>query len=330
MRRLEILLTGRSQALGELALELERHGHLLRRLGSPQALADATGPQPDLLIDDGSLNDPAAIAPGCARLELRIALVAQAAPGLPRVRLFHRYGTQLIEQADLPPEASGNGQEVRGSAVAWLVASTARLVSGFSRSAGFFQQLAHLEEPAEPLLGLERLDSLAFEHRHNPQPTPALLREMQVPIAQRLDHSLLAFAQRPALNIQGVDYSYQTLHRLSRNLQRQMLRHLPPAPDRPPVVGLCLAKSAALYAAILAALGCGAVYLPLDPEHPAQRRSGAATSSTTPVPPCCCTTAARTWPTSSWRSSMCAPCCTTTPRTPARCCTRRRPPRRPA
>ena len=272
MRRLEILLKGRSQALGELALELERHGHLLRRLGSPQALADATGPQPDLLIDDGSLNDPAAIAPGCARLELRIALIAQAAPGLPRVRLFHRYGTQLIERADLPPEASGNGQAVRGSAVARLVASTARLVSGFSRSAGFFQQLAHLEEPAEPLLGLERLDSLAFEHRHNPQPTPALLREMQVPIAQRIDHSLLAFAQRPALNIQGVDYSYQTLHRLSRNLQRQMLRHLPPAPDRPPVIGLCLAKSAALYAAILATLGCGAVYLPLDPEHPAQRR----------------------------------------------------------
>ncbi|BBN52011.1 hypothetical protein TRE132_01360 [Pseudomonas chlororaphis subsp. aurantiaca] len=93
-----------------------------------------------------------------------------------------------------------------------------------------------------------------------------------MPIAQRIDQSLLAFAQRPALNIQGIDYSYQTLHRLSRHLQRQMLRHLPANPGQPPVIGLCLPKSAVLYAAILATLGCGAVYLPLDPEHPAQRR----------------------------------------------------------
>ncbi|MGY1451049.1 non-ribosomal peptide synthetase [Pseudomonas chlororaphis] len=272
MRRLNIVLTGRSQALNELAMELERHGHLVRWLDSPQAIANAEGLRPHLLIDDGSLSDSPPLAADTTRLELRIALIAQAAPGLPQVRLFHRHDARLIEQASLPPEASGNGQALRGSAVARLVASTARLVSGFSRDAAFFQQLAALDEPSEPLLGLERLDSLAFEHRHNPQPAPTLLREMQVPIAQRLDQSLLAFAQRPALNIQGIDYSYQSLHRLSRNLQRQMLRHLPPASGQPPVIGLCLPKSAVLYAAILATFGCGAVYLPLDPEHPAQRR----------------------------------------------------------
>lgn len=46
MRRLDIVLTGRSQALNELAMELERHGHLLRRLDSPQAIANAKGLRP--------------------------------------------------------------------------------------------------------------------------------------------------------------------------------------------------------------------------------------------------------------------------------------------
>lgn len=57
MRRLDIVLTGRSQALNELAMELERHGHLVRWLDSPQAIANAEGLRPHLLIDDGSLRD---------------------------------------------------------------------------------------------------------------------------------------------------------------------------------------------------------------------------------------------------------------------------------
>ncbi|MBS7676829.1 AMP-binding protein, partial [Vibrio cholerae] len=32
-------------------------------------------------------------------------------------------------------------------------------------------------------------------------------------------------------------------------------------------------KGTALYAAILAVIGCGAVYLPLDPNHPVERRA---------------------------------------------------------
>lgn len=137
MRRLDIVLTGRSQALNELAMELERHGHLVRQLDSPQAIANAEGLRPHLLIDDGSLGDSPILAADTARLELRIALIAQAAPGLPQVRLFHRHDARLIEQASLPPEASGNGQALLGSAVARLVASTARLVSGFSAARHF-------------------------------------------------------------------------------------------------------------------------------------------------------------------------------------------------
>ncbi|WP_164574600.1 AMP-binding protein, partial [Pseudomonas viridiflava] len=40
----------------------------------------------------------------------------------------------------------------------------------------------------------------------------------------------------------------------------------------PPVIGICLHKCAALYAGVLAILGCGAVYLPLDPALPLQRQ----------------------------------------------------------
>lgn len=43
-------------------------------------------------------------------------------------------------------------------------------------------------------------------------------------------------------------------------------------PGQAPVVGICLDKSAGLYASILATLGCGAVYLPLEPGHPLPRQ----------------------------------------------------------
>ena len=52
MRRLDILLTGKSQALTDLALELEQHGHSLARLANLEALPPGTF---DLLIDDASL-----------------------------------------------------------------------------------------------------------------------------------------------------------------------------------------------------------------------------------------------------------------------------------
>ncbi|MEG0637226.1 MAG: AMP-binding protein, partial [Pseudomonas sp.] len=54
---------------------------------------------------------------------------------------------------------------------------------------------------------------------------------------------------------------------------QQLDRLLPARRDgqAPPVIALCLPKSLALYASLLAVLGSGAVYLPLDPSHPAER-----------------------------------------------------------
>lgn len=282
MRRLDIVLTGRSLALAELAVELEKHGHGLCHVHTLDALPRVGQRQPDLLIDDGSLGDPHVFscAPAStARLELRIALEPRTDQLLPNIELFCHYastaGQQLIGYERLPTETSGNGQTLRARAVAALVDATARMASGFSRSADFFDGLSTLE-PARlrGLLGLESLDALAFEHQHNQCAVPALLHEAETPVLERIGQRMADFAQRPALSIQGTQSRYQDLLALSLTLQQQILERLRNrnVSNPPPVIGICLPKSAALYAGILATLGCGAVYLPLDPEHPAQRR----------------------------------------------------------
>jgi len=282
MRRLDIVLTGRSQALSELVQELERHGHGIRHLNSPQALAGLGESPMDLLIDDGSLNDSALFSSatsGIARLELRMAMERRALPSLPDIELFHRYGSttaqRLIGYEKLPSGTTGNGQALRTQAVGALVDATAWMVSAFSRNADFFESLAPIEPASVPaLLGLQALEPLAFEHCHNPHPDMALLHAAQTPVLERIERSLIDCAERPALSIGDSESSYRTLHALSLTIQRRLLDRLKDRPpsNRPLVIGICLPKSAALYAGILATLGCGAVYLPLDPEHPAPRR----------------------------------------------------------
>ncbi|WP_164553066.1 AMP-binding protein, partial [Pseudomonas viridiflava] len=69
-------------------------------------------------------------------------------------------------------------------------------------------------------------------------------------------------------------YSYRELAMHSAAIQRHLLPLIAQAgnTDMPPVIGICLPKCAALYAGVLAILGCGAVYLPLDPALPLQRQ----------------------------------------------------------
>lgn len=281
MKRLEIVLVGQSPALTELANELEQYGHGLRHLRSSPALAEpGERVVADLVIDDGSLRDTHVLAmtTDIPRLELRMTLERHSEHALARIELFHWQagpgGRRLIAHTRLP--AAGNGQALRNQAIAEGVEVTAWMVSGLSRSPDFFDSLPALEPSASlhRQQGLEHLEPLAFEHRHNPCSVPALLTAAQRPVLERISQGFKDFAQRPALHLQGAHLSYQALHGLSLNIQRHILQRLPErahgAP--PPVIGLCLPKSAALYAALLATLGVGAVYLPLDPEHPAQRR----------------------------------------------------------
>ncbi|CAI8837369.1 Amino acid adenylation enzyme/thioester reductase family protein [Pseudomonas sp. IT-P44] len=267
MRRLDILLIGQSQALTDLALELEQHGHSLMRLeavGQP-----AAGPF-DLLIDDTSL--PYEDFGATSRLTLQLGIGEPTTSGLVTLDLLCLHGSTLLTRVPIADEPSGNGQALRVRAVAELVDHVALLVSRFSRDADYFL----LAEPATPvhferLESLRFLEHLAFVHRLNSTADPRLLQLAQVPMIERLEQRFMQSAERPALNLAGTSLSYRQLHAHSRAIQQRlqpMLEQL----DGPWVIGICLPKCSALYAGILAILGSGAVYLPLEPSHPLQRQ----------------------------------------------------------
>ncbi|EJM87805.1 non-ribosomal peptide synthetase [Pseudomonas sp. GM60] len=267
MRRLDIMLIGQSQALTDLALELEQHGHSLMRLeavGQP-----AAGPF-DLLIDDTSL--PFEDFDATSRLTLQLGIGEPQTSGLVTLDLLCLHGSTLLTRVPIADEPSGNGQALRVRAVAELVDHVALLVSRFSRDADYFL----LAEPATPvhferLESLRFLERLAFVHRLNSTADPRLLQLAQVPMIERLEQRFTQSAERPALNLAGTSVSYRQLHAHSRVIQQRlqpMLEQL----DGPWVIGICLPKCSALYAGILAILGSGAVYLPLEPSHPLQRQ----------------------------------------------------------
>ncbi|MHC8323005.1 amino acid adenylation domain-containing protein [Pseudomonas sp. GB2N2] len=267
MRRLDILLIGQSQALSELARELEQHGHSLTRLSAAdgQPLGHA-----DLLIEDGSLPiQPCSDAP---RLALRLGVGVPSASGLPGLDLLYRHDAQLLTRLPIADELSGNGQALRLRVVADLVDHVALLVSRFCRDADYFLLAAPATTvPFEREESLLFLESLAYVHQLNTTAEPRLLQLAQVPMIQRLEQRFIQSADRPALSIAGTSLSYRQLHAHSRaiaqHLQPLLERH-----DGPLVIGICLPKCSALYAGILAILGNGAVYLPLEPSHPMQRQ----------------------------------------------------------
>lgn len=267
MRRLDILLIGQSQALTDLALELEQHGHSLVRLTAvdEQPLASA-----DLLIDDASL--PIQDFGNAPRLTLQLGIGEPGVSDLPPLDLLSNYGSKLFTRVPITDEPSGNGQALRLRAVAELVDHVALLVSRFSRDADYFL----LADPAAParfehVENLLYLESLAFFHRLNLTAAPALLALSQIPMIERLEQRFIQCAERPALNIAGTSLSYRHLHAHSRAIQ-QRLQPLLAQHQGPLVIGICLPKCSALYAGILAILGSGAVYLPLEPSHPLQRQ----------------------------------------------------------
>ena len=269
MRRLDIVLGGQSQALNDLALELEQHGHSLVRLTDVNALELDNV---DLLIDDASLVFAELCDVPRLTLQLGVSAIDGEANNLPRLDLLCRYGSTLFSRVPIADEASGNGQALRLRAVAELVDHVALLVSRFSRDDDYFR----LSEPTPPM-PFERvenllfLEQLGFIHRLNDTAHPQLLRLGQMPMIERLQQHFIECAERPALNVAGTALSYRQLHTHSRAIQ-QRLQPLLDQHQGPLVIGICLPKCSALYAGILAILGSGAVYLPLEPSHPLQRQ----------------------------------------------------------
>ncbi|WP_236182910.1 MULTISPECIES: non-ribosomal peptide synthetase [Pseudomonas] len=261
MRRLDILLRGHSQALTDLAQELEQHGH---------SLLTEIAPSVDLVIDDGRL------APQdygtTPQLNLRLGIGATGIGGLPVLDLLCLCNTALLSRVPIADEPSGNGQALRQRTLAQVVDEVALLVSRFSRDAEYFQHATAARAPDfEQVENLLFLDSLAYVHRLNATADPALLQQAQIPVIERLQQSLIEHAERPALHLAEQSISYRQLHDHSRAIQQRLLAMLETQPQ-PWVVGVCLPKCDALFASILAILGSGAVYLPLEPSHPFQRQ----------------------------------------------------------
>ncbi|WP_455823985.1 amino acid adenylation domain-containing protein [Pseudomonas graminis] len=256
MRRLRVGWSGASIALGAIRQVVEQYGHPT----SDEAI--------DLLIEDGSQPVPGN-ADQAAWLSLRVGIGPITHCGLPALQL-RAYGRerQLLAVQDITDEPSGNGQRLRQQVTNALAEWVALHVSGFSRAAGYFSLRAVATDWPEQ--GLQALEALAFAHRFNRTEAPALMLEAQVPVIERLQASLHAFAERPALSIAGGQVTYRQLQVRALAIQ-QRLHPLLQDLEAPPVVGVCLEKSAEFYASILAVLGCGAVYLPLGSEHPADR-----------------------------------------------------------
>ncbi|WHS60568.1 non-ribosomal peptide synthetase [Pseudomonas sp. G2-4] len=267
MRRLEIAVSGTSQAMIELAQELELHGHGVV-VHESLARHDAV----DVLIDDGTLSS---VIHARLRLQVRVALPAMPGQALPQpVVVFRDGGQRLLSRQAIAEHSDGNGQSLRLRTLAAVVEDGARLVSQFSRDEACFDHWPTVPADAadQPLQALDALEPLAFEHRFNRPPVPWLLAAAEVPVMHSIEQRMLDDATQPALWVEGRLTDYKSLRGLALRLQHAMLEKLRQASDQPLVIGVCLPKSSHLYAAILAVLGCGAVYLPLDPQHPAQRR----------------------------------------------------------
>ena len=263
MKRLDILLIGTSQAMTDLAQELEQHGHSLQRSAAGASTVD-------LIIDDGFIG--AGDFCSIPHLHLRLGVGVQSPAGLPTLDLLCFLGSSLISRVPIGDEPSGNGQALRQRVLTQVVDEVALLVSRFSRDADYLQLAASVTAPDfERMENLLFLDSLAYVHHRNDTANPALLEEAQIPVIERLQRSLIHHAERPALHIAEQSISYRQLHAHSRAIQQRLLPLLEQQP-KPWVVGICLPKSPALFASILAILGSGAVYLPLEPSHPLQRQ----------------------------------------------------------
>jgi hypothetical protein len=279
MKRLDILLVGTSPALATLHAELEQHGHVLylaTDLSTPEQPLQVA---PQLVIEDGSLPLPYAAetgVSGCTFLSLRLGSSTDTQDLLPGLELRcwtgSRKAQRLIAHEVLLMEPSGNGQQLRLQAIARLQSLVALQVGRLSRNPDYLletptisgAQFAHEH-------GLMWLEQLAFVHLFNSTRNEQLLKRADVPVIERLERSFKVFADNPALNLNGHRLSYAQLHAQALAIQQQLIPHLPAHWAQPPVIAICLPKSLALYASLLAVLGCAAVYLPMDPNHPAER-----------------------------------------------------------
>jgi len=263
MRRLQIILCGSSRALHALGTALREYGH--------EVNSDAGCT--DLLIEDATEAALPLTPRGCVHMGLRVSL-EWGSGALPQVKWQCWAGTanaqRLVLGQTLATQASGNGEMLRVRAEVDLVEHMTLAITRLSRDS---QHLANLPAMDGAALAhqqnLTALEPLAFMQRSNQTHQPHLLDAEQAPLWEQLHASLLHHAQRPALQFADSTLSYAQLHAQALTIQHALAPLL--TAGEPQVIGVCLDKSAALYAALLAVLGSGAIYLPMDPSQPSRR-----------------------------------------------------------
>lgn len=269
MKRLQILAVGHSKLLAALADELLDHGHAVQHY-QDAAPAPATAGPPDLLLDDGSATLGIAHWPvGEAAPTLQLRLAPSTAAGQAcEPALWPTWQGQPCQPLPASGVATGAGTAQHQQWLREWVDSVALLVSGLAR--GNPPQAAGGPPSQAPGLALTHFDTLRYQHPYNGALRPDLLDYAAQPLAARVDDRLRQHAAQPALQVGGQRLTYAQLHRLSAGIRHQ----LPPRPsgDKPWVIGLCLPRCPELYAAVLAILAAGAVYLPIDPGLPVQRQ----------------------------------------------------------
>ncbi|MFB4394895.1 MULTISPECIES: amino acid adenylation domain-containing protein [unclassified Pseudomonas] len=278
MRRLDILLVGTSPALRQLTGMLDQHGHGARLADNPQALRQALASPQHLVLEDGSLALASTdwLPLGDTPL-MRLRLGASHADTLPRLEILFWCGSasaqRLIERVAVDTPASGNGQQLRQATLRVLEEQLARQVALIARNPRHVQEAPSVSPGLhEREHGLDWLESLAYRHPFNRTLRADLLEQAEARVIEQLEASLRRFAAQPALNQDGRRHSYHALHARAVGIQRALQRLLPHVSETPTVVAVCMAKSPGLYASLLAVLGFGAVYLPVDPATPAERR----------------------------------------------------------
>lgn len=278
MRRLDILLVGLSPALEAFADMLEEHGHGTVIADTAHALHRQLSATPHLVVEDGSLILGSSDWQQLGDIPLvRLRLGSCFAETLPRLETLVWCGTasaqRLIARLEVPSPLSGNGQQLREDALQVLREQLALQVTRYARNPQHLQETPAVPPGAhERENGLHWLETLAYRHPFNRTLRADLLEKAESGLIEQLQDSLLKHAQQPALNHGGQRHSYRQLHARTCSLQRALLVLLPAPGGQPPVVAVCMGKSPQLYASILAVLGCAAIYLPIDPATPAERR----------------------------------------------------------
>ncbi|WP_424568436.1 amino acid adenylation domain-containing protein [Streptomyces sp. CH-036] len=281
----DLVLTADGSALDARSLRVV--ARVLRGDLAPEAVTPLAGPLPlDLRLDEETRRLASALALTVGRYEgasaVRVAVPVPARDRPPyALGALDGYavfaadlspGRTVAELPATEPVAPTDGEElpplelVAGDGPAVLPTGPGSLPVPAHQVEHIRQQLAH-SPPNAPLSLLNPLSEAESTEQLTLGASP------KAPEAHRIDEAFAAqVAARPgapALTAGSTTLSYAELDARAEALADGLYAHGVRPGD---LVGLCLPRSADLVAAMLAVLKADAVHVPLDPEHPADRR----------------------------------------------------------